>query len=51
MNWDVIEIKVELPLSLRVPFHDGTRGIVRFEPSYLAGVAMHVSIQIVAKTK
>jgi len=38
MNWDVVEVKVEAPLSLHVRFHDGTKGKVRFEPSYLTGV-------------
>lgn len=38
MNWDVVEVKVEAPLSLHVRFYDGTRGKVRFEPSYLTGV-------------
>ncbi len=38
MNWDVVEVKVEAPLSLHVCFQDGTKGKVRFEPSYLTGV-------------
>ncbi|MCC7530990.1 MAG: DUF2442 domain-containing protein [Candidatus Melainabacteria bacterium] len=38
MNWDVVEVKVEAPLSLYVRFHDGTRGRVRFESSFLTGV-------------
>jgi hypothetical protein len=38
MYWDVIEVKVEAPLSLQVRFFDGTRGKVRFEQSYLTGV-------------
>lgn len=35
MNRDVVEVKVEAPLSLHVRFHDGTKGEVHFEPSYL----------------
>jgi hypothetical protein len=38
MNWDVVEAKVELALSLQMRFQDGTTGKVRFEPSYLTGV-------------
>jgi hypothetical protein len=38
MNWDVVEVKPELPLSLHVRFMDGTSGKVRFEPSHLTGV-------------
>lgn len=38
MNWDVVEVKVEAPLSLQVRFQDGTKGKVRFERSYLTGV-------------
>jgi hypothetical protein len=38
MHWDVVEVKVEAPLSLHVRFSDGTKGKVRFEPSYLTGV-------------
>ncbi len=38
MDWEVIEVKVEAPLSLYVRFHDGTNGKVRFESSYLTGV-------------
>jgi hypothetical protein len=38
VEWDVVEVKPELPLSLHVRFVDGTRGKVRFEPSYLTGV-------------
>jgi Protein of unknown function (DUF2442) len=38
MYWDVVEVKVEAPLSLHVRFSDGTKGKVRFEPSFLTGV-------------
>lgn len=38
MEWDVVEIKPEGPLSLSVSFADGTRGKVRFEISHLTGV-------------
>lgn len=38
MKWDVVEVKVEAPLSLQVRFSDGTQGRVRFELSYLTGV-------------
>lgn len=38
MDWEVVEVKPELPLSLRVRFVDGTVGRVRFEQSYLTGV-------------
>jgi hypothetical protein len=38
MNWDVVEVKVEAPLSLYVRFLDGTNGKVRFDASYLTGV-------------
>jgi hypothetical protein len=38
MDWDVVEVRVESPLSLQVRFFDGTKGKVRFEPSYLTGV-------------
>jgi hypothetical protein len=38
MHWDVVEVKVEAPLSLFVRFMDGTKGKVRFETSFLTGV-------------
>ncbi|CAN5345301.1 DUF2442 domain-containing protein [soil metagenome] len=38
MDWEVVEVKPELPLSLYVRFQDGTTGKVRIEPSYLTGV-------------
>jgi hypothetical protein len=38
MKWDVVEVKVEAPLSLYVRFSDGTNGKVRFDQSYLTGV-------------
>jgi hypothetical protein len=38
MYWDVREIMVSPPLELQVSFLDGTRGVVRFEPSHLTGV-------------
>jgi hypothetical protein len=38
MNWDVVEVKVEAPLSLHARFQDGVKGKVRFEASYLTGV-------------
>jgi hypothetical protein len=38
MNWDVVEVKVEAPLSLHVRFLDGTSGKVRFHLSFLTGV-------------
>ena len=38
MEWDVIEVQAEPPLSLNVQFADGNRGYVRFEPSHLTGV-------------
>lgn len=38
MDWEVVEVKVEAPLSIQVRFLDGTKGRVRFEPSYLTGV-------------
>ncbi len=38
MEWDVVEVEPEGPLSLNVRFADGMRGKVRFEPSHLTGV-------------
>jgi len=38
MNWDVVEVKVDAPLSLYVRFADDTAGTVRFEPTYFTGV-------------
>lgn len=38
MEWDVIEVQVEPPLSLSVRFVDGTHGYVHFKPSHLTGV-------------
>ena len=35
--WDVTNVEVLGPLSLSVEFEDGTKGIVRFERSYLKG--------------
>lgn len=38
MKWDVVELKAEPDLSLRVSFADGTQGWVRFEHTHLFGV-------------
>lgn len=38
MEWDVIEVRPELPLTLQVRFADGLSGKVRFEPESLTGV-------------
>jgi hypothetical protein len=38
MEWDVIEVRPEPPLTLHVQFADGLKGKVRFEPSHLTGV-------------
>jgi len=38
MEWDVVEVKVEPPLTLHVKFVDGVNGKVHFEPSHLKGV-------------
>ncbi len=47
MKWDVVEVKVEAPLSLQVRFSDGTQGRVRFELSYLTGVFQALKEQAV----
>lgn len=38
MHWNVTSVEPKPPLALVVQFHDGTRGTVRFETSYLTGV-------------
>ena len=38
MEWDVIEVNPEKPLTLHVRFADGLSGSVRFEPAHLTGV-------------
>ncbi len=38
MYWDVIDVKVEGKLLLKVRFADGTTGRVRFSPKHLTGV-------------
>lgn len=38
MNWNVISVKPKPPMALVVQFHDGTKGTVRFERSFLTGV-------------
>ena len=38
MEWDVIDVKVEKHLVLRVSFQDGMKGHVYLKPSHLWGV-------------
>lgn len=38
MYWDVVSVKPERDLTLKVVFSDGLQGTVRFEPSHLTGV-------------
>jgi hypothetical protein len=43
MYWDVIDVKAEKHLTLRVSFSDGTKGHVRFKPEHLKGVLRPLS--------
>jgi hypothetical protein len=43
MYWDVVAVEPEEHLTLTVRFRDGTKGQVRFEPSYLTGVFAKLS--------
>ena len=43
MNWDVTEVKVIDHTALRVRFHDGLEGEVKFLPSAFRGVFTHLS--------
>jgi hypothetical protein len=38
MNWNLASVEPVASMALAVRFHDGTEGIVRFEPSHLEGV-------------
>lgn len=38
MYWDVVSVKPENELTIRVKFADGLEGKVRFKPSHLTGV-------------
>jgi len=38
MEWSVVGVEAKPPLAHAVRFADGPEGLVRFEPSHLAGV-------------